>query len=54
MGTGGSKESLTMRYAIIHNGEQYDVSVTEILPGSQWHSGDLPGAAGVDEDRRRS
>ena len=34
MGTGGSKESPTMRYAIIRNGEQYTVSVTEILPGA--------------------
>jgi len=34
MGTGGSKESPIMRYAIIRNGEQYNVSVTEILPGA--------------------
>jgi len=34
MGTGGSKESPTMRYAIIRNGGQYNVSVTEILPGA--------------------
>ena len=33
-GTGGSKESPIMRYAIIRNGEQYNVSVTEILPGA--------------------
>ena len=53
MGTGGSKESLTMRYAIIRNGEQYNVSVTEILSGANGTVAtcrELPGLMKIGDD----
>jgi hypothetical protein len=53
MGTGGSKESPAMRYAIIRNGEQYSVSVTEILSGANGTVAtcrELPGLMKIGDD----
>jgi hypothetical protein len=53
MGTGGSKESPTMRHAIMRNGERYNVSVTEILPGANGTVAtyqELPGLMKIGDD----